>query len=125
MPRTLLVAASLAVLQALGLVVYAVAVVVAAVRGDRSSASDAALLVVLVLGWAAVLVVVARGLYERRRWARAPLLLSELLLVAIGVPLAQGESGRWVGVVLVASAAVGAVAVLSPSVTRALEPDAR
>ncbi len=125
MPRTLLVAAAVAVLQSVGLVVFALAVVVAAVRGDRSSAADAALLAALVLGWAVFLVVAARGLRDRRRWARAPLLLTELLLVVVGVPLVQGGSSRWTGALMVVSGAVGAVALLTPSVTRALEPDAR
>jgi hypothetical protein len=112
------VVAVLALLQAAGMVGYAVLVVVQAVRGDASSPGDAAFLVVLVLAWAAGLVVVARGMRDRHRWARAPLLLSELLLVAVGVPLVQGGGiARWAGAALVATGAVGAAAVLSPSVT--------
>jgi len=121
-PRALAVAAVVAVVQAVGMAGYAVLVVVQAVRGDASSPGDAAFLVVLVLAWAVALVVVARGLRERHRWARAPLLLSELLLVAVGVPLVQGGGvARWAGVALVVTGAVGAVTVLSPSVTAVLD----
>jgi len=120
-PRALLTAAGVAALQAAGLAVLAAVVVVQAARGDESSATNAGLLVVLVLAWAVGLGFVARGLRDRHRWARAPLLLSELLLLlAVGVPLVQGDAARWVGVLVVASAVVGTVAVLSPSVTSAL-----
>ena len=52
--------------------------------------------------------VVARGLRDRHRWARAPLLLSELLLVAVGVPLVQGGGvARWAGVALVVTGVGG------------------
>jgi hypothetical protein len=116
------VAALVAVLQAAGMVGYAVLVVVRAVRGDASSPGDAAFLVVLVLAWAAALVVAATALRHLRRPARAPLLLSELLLAAVGVPLVQGGGvARWAGVALVLTGVVGAAAVLSPSVTAALE----
>jgi hypothetical protein len=121
-PRAVAVAAVVAVAQAVGMLGYAVLVVVQALRGDASSAGDATFLVVLVLAWGVALVVVARGLRDRHRWARAPLLLSELLLVAVGVPLVQGGGvARWAGVALVVTGAVGAVAVLSPSVTAVLD----
>jgi hypothetical protein len=122
-PTALRVVAAVALAQVLGLVAYAIVVVVAAVRGDESSAGNAALLAVLVLAWAVGLAVAARGLVDRRRWARAPALLSELLLFAVGVPLAQNGAGiaRWAGVLLVVSGAVGTVAVLTPSVTAALD----
>jgi hypothetical protein len=122
LPRAVAVAALVAVLQAAGMVGYAVLVVVRAVRGDASSPGDAAFLVVLVLAWAAALVVAATALRHLRRPARAPLLLSELLLAAVGVPLVQGGGvARWAGVALVLTGVVGAAAVLSPSVTAALE----
>ena len=99
----------------------AVGIVVEAARGDRSSVSNVALLVGLLLVWAAGLALAARGLARRRRWARAPVLLSDLLLLAVGVPLAQGSASRWAGVLLVVVSAVGAVAVMTPPVTAALE----
>jgi hypothetical protein len=121
--RALLTAAGVAALQAAALTVFAVVVVAQALRGDESSAANVVLLVLLVLAWAVGLGVVARGLRDRHRWARAPMLLSELLLLAVGIPLLQGDAARWVGVVVIASAAVGTVAVLSPSVTSALGGD--
>ena len=84
---------------------------------------DAALLIVLCcVGWAAASLLAARGLLRRRRWARAPLVLSELLLLAVGIPLVQGgrcalgrraARGRW--------SVVGCCRVLSPAVTAELD----
>ena len=59
----------------------------------------------------------ARALRVGRRAARAPLVLSELLLLVVGVPLVQGDAARWWGLVLVVTAGVGVLAVLSPAVT--------
>jgi hypothetical protein len=120
-PRSMRIAALVAVAQAVGLAVFAAVVVVQALRGDRSSVTNVLLLVVLLLAWAAALVLCARGLLHRRRWARAPLVLSELLLLAVGIPLVQGDGARWAGVLLVGGAVVGLLSVLSPAVTAELE----
>jgi hypothetical protein len=102
------------------LLALAVGVVVEALRGDRSSVSNAALLAVLLLVWVAGLGMGARGLSLHRRWARAPVVLSELLLLAAAVPLAQGSGAQWAGYLVVALCVVGLLAVLSPPVTTAL-----
>ncbi len=115
------IAAGVAFLQALGLGVFALVVVVEALRGDRSSMANALLLAALLLAWAATLALCARGLLRRRRWSRAPLVMSELLLLAVGIPLVQGAGARWAGVLLVVGAVVGLLSVLSPAVTTELE----
>ena len=120
-PRALEVAVVVAALEATALLVFGTAVLVQALRGDRSSALDAGLLVGLLVVWAAGLGWAARGLWHARRWARAPVVLSELLLLAVGIPLVQGEGARWAGVLLVAASVAGLVAVLSPAVTASLE----
>ncbi len=120
-PGPMRLAAVVAVAQAVGLGLYAVVVLVQALSGDRSSVTSAVLLMALVVGWAAVLLLAARGLLRRRRWSRAPLVLSELLLLAVGIPLVQGAGARWAGVLLVVGGAVGLLSVLSPAVTAELE----
>jgi cell division protein FtsW (lipid II flippase) len=122
LPRLLLVAVWVAVVQAAGLAVFAAAVVVQAVRGDRSTVENVALLALLLVAWAAGLLVAARGLLRLRRWARAPLVVCQLLLLAVGLPLVQGSGARWAGGLLVVSAAAGLVCVLSPPVTARLTP---
>jgi hypothetical protein len=118
-PTPLVVAAVVVVVEAAGLLGYAVVTSVQALRGDRSTALGAALLAVLLVAWGAGLLVAARGLWRVRRWARSPVIVSELLLLAVGIPLIQG-AGRWVGVLIVAGAVTALGAALSPSVTAAL-----
>ncbi len=99
----------------------AVAVVVEAARGDRSTVGNVVLLALLLVAWAGGLAAAARGLLHRRRRARAPIVVSELLLLAVGFPLVQGTDARWAGVLLVVTCVAGLLAVLSPSVTAQLQ----
>jgi hypothetical protein len=121
LPTTLRTAALVAAVEALGLLVLAVAVVVQAARGDRASVSQALLLAALAVLWALALAWCARGLLRVRRWARSPVVLSQLLLLAVGVPLVQGPSGRWAGVLILVASVVGLLAALAPASTAALE----
>ncbi|HEY5032355.1 MAG TPA: hypothetical protein VIJ54_07780 [Actinomycetes bacterium] len=118
-PAALLVAAGVVLVEALTLLGYALVAVVQGLRGDRSGAMGPALLAVVLLVWAAGLVVAARGLFRVQRWARAPVVVSELLVLAVGIQLAQGAT-RWAGALLVAVTVVALVAVLSPPATAAL-----
>jgi uncharacterized membrane protein (DUF2068 family) len=66
------------------------------------------------------LVLVARGLWQGRRWARSPALVTNLILVPVGIGLLQG--GRWyAGVPLLAAAAAVVVLLFSSSVNATLE----
>jgi hypothetical protein len=114
-------AAGLALAQAAGFVAFGVVLVVQAARGDRSSVVNVGLLIGLLLGWAAALGFAARGLRRRQRWSRTPLVVSQVLLLAVGVPLVQGSSARWEGIALVTSSAVALLALLSRAVTAELE----
>lgn len=118
-PRPLLVAVGLLVLQGACFAGYALVVLVQAVRGDRTTLLGAALLALLLVAWGAGLALAARGLWAGRRWARSPVVVTELLLLAVGIPLAQG-AGRPAGIVLVVVAVAVLAAVLSPPVTRLL-----
>jgi hypothetical protein len=118
-PAALLAAAGLAAVEAVGLIGYAAVVVLHGLGGDASSPANVALLAALVLAWAAGLGVAARALLSGRRWARSPLIVNQLLLVAVGIPVAQGASG-WLGWPMVAVALVALAALASPAVTRSL-----
>jgi hypothetical protein len=112
--------ALLVALQAVGLAAIAVFYLVeifVATADDRVRAVVTALLAAAA---AAGLALVAHGLWRRRRWARAPALVTNLLVLPVAVGLLQG--GRWyVGVPLL----VWAVAVLgllfAPATNAALE----
>jgi hypothetical protein len=118
-PAALVVAAAVVLCEAAVLAGYALVAVAQGLRGDRSGPLGPALLAVVLLVWAAGLAAAARGLLRVQRWARAPVVVSELLMLAVGIQLAQGTA-RWAGWVLVAVTASALIAVLSPPATRAL-----
>jgi hypothetical protein len=63
---------------------------------------------------------VARGLLRRRRWARAPALVTNLLVLPVAVGLLQG--GRWyVGLPLLLWAAAVLGLLFAPATDTALE----
>ncbi|MGH8868894.1 MAG: hypothetical protein ACRDYU_12960, partial [Actinomycetes bacterium] len=69
---------------------------------------------------AAGLLAVASGLHRVRRWARAPAVVTQLLLLPVSVSMVQGDQYA-AGLPLGALAAVGLVLLLSPPTSRALE----
>ena len=86
-------AAFLVGLQALALlavtVFYVVELLVATStsKGAAITSTVLVLLSALGLGWC------AKGLYERRRWARSPVLVLQVIAIPVAVGLVQ--SGRW------------------------------
>ena len=112
-------AAAVAGLQVAGLVAFAVVIVARAVRGERSSAANVLLVCVALLVWAAGLALAARGLLAGSRWSRSPLVVSELLLLAVGVSLVQAGQG-WLGWPLVVGSAAAVAALFAPAVTELL-----
>jgi hypothetical protein len=59
-------------------------------------------------------------LARRRRWARAPAIVIELLLVAIAYAMLRGGGLLWAGLVLLVVGLVGAGLLLAPGTRRAL-----
>ena len=121
-PVTLLAAATLVALEALGLLAAAVFFVVelgVADADDRVRATTAAVLTLL---GAVGLALVARGLFRRRRWARAPALVTNLLVLPVAYDLTRG--GRWyVGVPLLVLAVVVLVLLFVRPTDVALQED--
>jgi hypothetical protein len=70
----------------------------------------------------AALILVARGWWRVKRWARAPFVLAQLLVLVVAVPLtsASGSVERIAASVGVLMAGVGLVLTFLPSTTRAL-----
>ncbi len=89
---------------------------------DVSNGPAIALQIVIFLIFGAGLLWVARGWWGSRRWARAPFLLTQLIALVVGVPLAQAQGGteRVAGIVISLLALVGIALVFTPAVTRAL-----
>jgi hypothetical protein len=80
-------------LQALGLAAVALFYLVEIFVATADDRVRAAVTTLLAAAAASGLGLVARGLLRRRRWARAPALVTNLLVLPVAVGLVQG--GRW------------------------------
>jgi hypothetical protein len=114
-PGLVLAVVGLVLAQALVLVVAAVGMLVALVRGSQL-AGPVLFLVVLAAGLAALLVAAGRALLHGRRWARSPVMTWQILLVVLSVGWIGSEAGPWAVGVLVVAAAVGVGLLLPPVV---------
>lgn len=112
--------AVLVALEALGLLgaaAFFVVEVFVATPDDRTRALVAALLALVV---AVGMALVARGLAAGRRWARAPALVVNLLVLPVAFDLVRG--GRWyVGLPLVLGALAVLTLLFAPATDAALE----
>jgi uncharacterized membrane protein (DUF2068 family) len=119
-PSALQVVAGLVGLQGallVGIAAFYVVELVVATAADVTSALVSAGLALLA---GVGLLLVSRGLWRCRRWARSPALVTNLILLPVAVGLLQG--GRWyAGVPLLAVAAVVVVLLFSGSVNATLE----
>ena len=114
-PPALLVAAGLLVLQALAALVFGVLEIGQVHRSRPVVGIGVAL---IMLGYAALLVVVARGVASARRWSRGLAVVTQLILLLLGWSFRQPPTtltGLLLGVVALATL----VCVLLPSSTRA------
>lgn len=71
------------------------------------------------VGFAVLLLAAARALLRGRRWARAPIVVVQLILLPVGWSFRGGQT-TWVAVVMIVAALLTLVAVLHPRSTRAL-----
>jgi uncharacterized membrane protein (DUF2068 family) len=121
-PTTLLACAALVGLEALGLVVAAAAVAVELAVSSASDPLGAAVLAGLALVAGLGLALAARGLARRGRWARAPALVSNLILLPVGYGLVQ--SGLWyAGLPIMALGLAVLVLLFHPATNAALDDD--
>ena len=119
---TLRACAALVALQAIGLAAAAVFTVVELFVASSDDVARAAVTAVLALVAAVGLGLVARGLLAGRRWARAPALVTNLILLPVAYGLLQAEVW-YVGIPLLLWAVAVLVLLFIPSTSAALEED--
>jgi len=119
---TLRACAALVALQAIGLAAAAVFTVVELFVASSDDVARAAVTAVLALVAAVGLGLVARGLLAGRRWARAPALVTNLILLPVAYGLLQAEVW-YVGIPLLLWAVAVLVLLFVPSTSGALEED--
>ena len=126
MQRPLVVLAAIALVQAVGLVVFglydALLTPLEGASGAVGGLAGRALQVIIFVAFGVGMAIVARGWQRVRRWARAPFIVAQVIGVAVGIPMAQtgGTVARIVGVALVIVGLAGIVLAVSGPVTRAL-----
>jgi Kef-type K+ transport system membrane component KefB len=84
-PRTLEVAAGLVAVQSLALGVWGAVELIRSLVGHPSDRGTAVLLGVVVLIYAAGVMVAARGLWQSRRWSQTPTYLVSFFALVIGI----------------------------------------
>lgn len=127
-PLVIAVAAVLALLEGIALAAYSGYVIVQVARlgitgpTEVSNVPAVVLEIVIFAAFGAGLIAAAWGLWRCRRWARAPIVLGQLIAIVVGLPLATaaGSVERAAGIALVAAAVIAGAAVVSPPATRAL-----
>jgi len=119
--RALTFGVVLAAITAVGLLGYAVFVLEQAATQSADSDAGAAVVIGSVIVWIVVVALAARGLQRRRRWARSPLVMTYLLLLAVGWDLVHGTVlSVIIGVGVFVVAVAGLCVMLSPPVGQAL-----
>ena len=109
-PRLRQVVQVLVTLEAVALVVGAVAGVIAVAAGDPSNPGAVLSLAAIALVLGIGLGFCARGIASGARWARGPVLTWQLLQAGVAMPL-SASGAWWVGVPLLAVAVVAGVLV--------------
>lgn len=117
-PAALIVAGLIVLVQAAALVGLAVAWASDLLRGRTDVPAATAFLVLFALGIAAVLIYGARALWRGRRWARAPIITWQILLVVMALGWLGAEVTAWAVALLVSAIAV-VVTLLLPAVVAA------
>ena len=107
-------------IEAIALAVAAVGLSIYQVSGHRpQSVADSWGVVAMAAVGAVSLGFVVRALVRRRRWARSPAVLTQLIALPIGIGL-SGNGGAAVGVPLAVCAAAGLIGLVAPATSRAL-----
>jgi predicted alternative tryptophan synthase beta-subunit len=121
-PITLSAAAAVEALEGIALVAVGLYVGVEAVAGSPNDLTSAVVLALMAIAAGVGIVAVGRGLWQTRRWGRAPALLTQIFALIAAISMIQSRR-QAVGVILIALALAGAATLLSPPSTRALDED--
>jgi hypothetical protein len=119
---TLSAAAAIEALEGIAVLAVGLYVGIEAIVGSPNDLAGAVILALMAIAAGAGVVAVARGLWQARRWGRAPALLTQIFAVIAGISMIQ-SSRQVVGGILIVLAVAGAATLLSPPTTRTLDKD--
>ena len=121
-PFTIVIAAAIQALIGLAAAAGGLYSIYATITGQVSAVTSAIPLAVFGLGVGALLIFVARGLWQLKDWARTPVFVTQLFLAVISYYMFTGDQYLF-GAVLLGVALIAGAAVLSPPTTAVLFPD--
>lgn len=119
--QLLRVAAAVLFLQGAALLALGVYILVELFVSTAQSTANAIVEVMLYVVMTACLWLVARGLWRARRWARSPALVVQVVAGFASINMIEGDGAApSVGILVLATALIAFVALLTPPVTRVL-----
>lgn len=125
-PRPYLLLALIAALEGLALLVNGAIAVISAITGSSHGAqgadSSAVLIeIVIFVVFGVGLLIVAKGWYSMKRWARSPFVLAQLIGLLGGASMVFDSSAasKLPGLFLAVPALIGLIVTFSPAVLRA------
>jgi hypothetical protein len=118
-PMTLSTAAAVEALEGAAVLAAGLYVGVEAIIGRPHDMASAVALALMAILAGVCVILVGRGLWQVRRWGRAPALLTQVFAVIAAVSMIQSRR-HVVGAIIIAIAVAGAAALLSPPSTKAL-----
>jgi hypothetical protein len=121
-PAALSAAAAIEAVEGIAVLAAGCYVGAQAIAGHPHDLASAVALGLMALLGGAGIIAVGWGLWQVRRWGRAPALLTQIFAVIVAVSLIQSNR-QVLGGILVVAALAGAIALLSPPTTRALVDD--
>lgn len=122
-PITIVIAAALEALIGLVAAIAGIYSLYTAITGQATDpVSSAVPLTVIGVGVGALLVFVARGLWQLRDWARTPVVVTQLFMAVVAYYMFAGEQ-YVIGTVMIGTAVIAGAAVLAPPTTAVLFSD--
>jgi hypothetical protein len=121
LPRSVLAAAVIEVVEAVGVLAAAILAGVATANGHSYLRASGIAITVIGIATAAALALVARALRARRRWSRTPAMLTQLFTGIVAIYLLQSGRLDW-GIPAIVLAIAGLAALLTPASIEVLTP---
>ncbi|MGH3381097.1 MAG: hypothetical protein ACRDP6_40825 [Actinoallomurus sp.] len=115
-------AAAIEALEGTAVTVVGLYVGIEAIAGSPNDLASAVVLALMAVAAGIALVAVGRGLWQARRWARAPALLTQIFAVIAGISMIQSRR-QAVGIVLIVLAVAAAATLMSPASARAIDDE--
>lgn len=117
------VAAAVEAIEGLGLVGAGGYVAWGTIVGQPRDLSSAIALAVITVLTGVALLLVARGLWQARRWSRAPAVITQMFVLIVAVPMVRGDESA-LGIPMVVLAVLGLVVLLMPETAHVLSEEA-